>query len=347
MTIYSKLLAKIRNNKTKVKKSIGIVTMAVGLRYGSINPISTNLSSNSTQQVEQVHNYVEEDVQVVNTDGKVKDGLSRKSSSSLIKTGSGILIGNRQMSEGSKSDLRNPQCIKELISGIRGGDDTLDEELIRSIISKVSESDWDIPSINKILKKLAEGTLEIGTNDKLMRIVAELQKPIAESPLAVTSSSIFVEGLLPELPRHRKRNEVEWKKENKSSTPSADYLLDSTKCYGHREAYNMPRSVSEQFETNAVKNLAKKSLKNPRLKKEYRIVKDQLKKGVHPVNLSEKSTYVSSTKVLVKKSEGRYIVDVSDTNADIVAVSCRTDQKCMEKFKTLMNKLYNLDLKGY
>jgi hypothetical protein len=180
-----------------------------------------------------------------------------------------------------------------------------------------------------------------------MRILAELQKPIPESPLKVTSSPIFVKGWLPELPPHRKRNEVEWKKENKCSTPSADYLLDSTKCYGHREAYNLPRSVSEQFETNAVKNLAKTSLKNPRLKKEYIVVKDLLKEGVHPVNLSEKSTYVSSTKVLVKKAEGRYIVDVSDTHADILAVSSRTNDKCMAKFKTLMNKLYNLDLKGY
>ena len=240
----------------------------------------------------------------------------------------------------TKSDLRNPQWIKELISGIRGGDDTLDEELIRSIISKVSESDWDIPSINKILKKLAEGTLEIGTNDKLLRILAELEKPIAVSPL-------FVEGWVPRLPGHRKRNEVEWKKENKCSTPSADYLLDSTKCYGHREAYNMPRSVSERFETNAVKNLAKISLKNPRVNKEYLEIKAQIEQGVHPVNLSNKSTYVSSTKVLVKKAQSRYIVDVSDTEAQIVGVSSRTDDKCMAKFKNLMNKLYGLNLKGY
>lgn len=336
MTIYSKLLAKIRNNKTKVKKSIGIVTMAVGLRYGSINPISTNLSSNSTQQVEQVHNYVEEDVQVVNTDGKVKDGLSRKSSSSLIKTGSGILIGNRQMSEGSKSDLRNPQCIKELISGIRGGDDTLDEELIRSIISKVSEADWDISSINKILKRLAEVTLEIGTNDKLLRILSELEKPVP--------NSLFAEGFVPQLLRHRKQNEVE---ENKYSSPSIEFLLDSTKCYGHREAYDMPRSVSENFETKAIKKLYKLSLKNPNLKKEYKDVKDLLKKGIHPVNIWKKSTFVSPTKVLVKKPEGRYLVDVSDTDAEIVGVSARTNKKCMSKFETLMNKLYNLDLKGY
>ena len=135
----------------------------------------------------------------------------------------------------TKSDLRNSQWIKEFVSAIRGGGDI--EKLIKSIISKVSEADWDIPSINKILKKLAEVTLEIGTNDKLLRILAELEKPIAES-------SIFVEGLVPPLPRHRKLNEVE---KNKCSSPSIEFLLDSTKCYGHREAYNMPRSVSEHL----------------------------------------------------------------------------------------------------
>ena len=82
MKIASKLLGKIRNNKTRVKKAVGIVTVAVGLRYGTMNSIPTNLSSNSTQQVEQVHNYVEEDMRVINTYGKV------------IKTDCVILIGN-------------------------------------------------------------------------------------------------------------------------------------------------------------------------------------------------------------------------------------------------------------
>jgi hypothetical protein len=49
MKIYSKLLGKIRNNKPRVKKIIGIVGVAVGLRYGKINSIPTNLSSNYTQ----------------------------------------------------------------------------------------------------------------------------------------------------------------------------------------------------------------------------------------------------------------------------------------------------------
>jgi len=53
------------------------------------------------------------------------------------------------------------------------------------------------------------------------------------------------------------------------------------------------------------------------------------------------------TKVLVKKPEGRDLIDVSDTKAEIVGVSSWTNDKCMLKFQTLMNQLYNLDLKGY
>ena len=49
----------------------------------------------------------------------------------------------------TKSDLQNSQWLKEFICTIRGGDN---ENLIKSIISKVSEDDWDIPNINKILK---------------------------------------------------------------------------------------------------------------------------------------------------------------------------------------------------
>ena len=96
MKIYSRLVAKIRNNKTRIKKATGIIIMALGFRYGRINPIPTNLSSNSTQQISKVQNFVEEDMQVVkNTDSKV------------IQTGSGVLISNKRISEGSKICIRN------------------------------------------------------------------------------------------------------------------------------------------------------------------------------------------------------------------------------------------------
>lgn len=101
MKIYSKLLGKIRNNKVRIKKIISIVTLALGLRYGKNNPIPTNLPSNSTQQIERVDTFVEEHTQ----DGKVQEGLSHKSSSRLIKTGSEVLIGNKRISEYSKFAL--------------------------------------------------------------------------------------------------------------------------------------------------------------------------------------------------------------------------------------------------
>jgi len=76
------------------------------------------------------------------------------------------------------------------------------------------------------------------------------------------------------MPRHRKLNEVE---KNKYSSPYVEFLLNSIKCYGHREASNMPRSLSENFETKAVKKLYNLSLKNPNLKEKYKDVKDLLK----------------------------------------------------------------------
>lgn len=72
-----------------------------------------------------------------------------------------------------------------------------------------------------------------------------------------------------------------------------------------------------------------------------------MKEGIHPVNLTERSCYVSATKVLVKKSEGRYIVDVSDTNAEVIAIGVKSNDNSVAKFKKLMNKLYDLDLEGY
>jgi len=102
---------------------------------------------------------------------------------------------------------------------------------------------------------------------------------------ARSSSSVFVEGFLPRLQRQRRKNEVEWKKENKCSTPSADSLLDSTKYYGHRDAYDIPREVTERFEAPAVSKLAKNSLKTPLFKKEYDRVKNSIKQGIHPINV--------------------------------------------------------------
>ena len=111
--------------------------------------------------------------------------------------------------------------------------------------------------------------------------------------------------------------------------------LEEELCSLSDQPQNAARTVTEKFDkSNVVKN-------------EYKEVKELLNKGIHPVNIGKKSTFVSSTKVLIKKPEGRYLVNVSDTHAEVVGVSVRANKKCMSKFETLMNSIYNLDLKGY
>ena len=67
-------------------------------------------------------------------------------------------------------------------------------------------------------------------------------------------------------------------------SPISSYsIFDFTRCYGHREAYDMPREVTERFEASAVSKLAKNSLKDPLLKKEYARVKKSIKEGMHPM----------------------------------------------------------------
>ena len=72
-----------------------------------------------------------------------------------------------------------------------------------------------------------------------------------------------------------------------------------------------------------------------------------IKQSIHPINVEYNFAFVSSDKVLIKCSKGRYLVEVGDTNVDVFEVSSRTYKKCMEKFEKQMNKLYDLDIKGY
>jgi hypothetical protein len=115
--------------------------------------------------------------------------------------------------------------------------------------------------------------------------------------------------------------------------------------YGHREAYDMPREVRERFEASAVSKLAKNSLKDPILKKEYARIKKSIKEGIHPINVGYNSAFVSSNKVLIKCSKGRYLVEVGDTKVDILGFVARGDYNSVKSFEKLMNKMYDVDLK--
>lgn len=251
-----------------------------------------------------------------------------------------------------KSRLKDVQWLNELFYGLRGGDD---KELIKSIISKVSESEY-IPSINKILKRVMEIALKYGTNEDVIRMLAELQKPLPQS-------TIFVEGWVNPLPQYRPQKKLvenplgnvctlSTKKlvENPAGnmcTPSIESVLELSRCYARREDFDIPRSVVENFGPKSVKKLAKVALKSPDLKNEYQSITTKLSQGIHPVKISERSTYVSADMVLIKKPVGRYLVKISDSTIEIVGFSRRSNLDNMRKFAKLMNELYNVDIKGY
>ena len=70
------------NDKTKIKNAVGIFIVAVGLRYSKINTIPISSSLNFIQQLKRLNSYIEEDIQLINTNSKV------------IKTRFKILINN-------------------------------------------------------------------------------------------------------------------------------------------------------------------------------------------------------------------------------------------------------------
>jgi len=73
-------------------------------------------------------------------------------------------------------------------------------------------------------------------------------------------------------------------------------------------------------------------------------IKSINKQGIHPINVGYNSAYISSDKVLIKYSKGRYLVEVGDTKVDILGFTQHTDRKSIKTFESLMNKMYNLDL---
>lgn len=150
----------------KKSKIIPIIALSLSLLFGR-GQVSSSQSSNSNKQTNDTYTIFSDssteidfyNEKVVNDNGN------------LVRLGSGEIIG--------LSNSITSRTMQEAVLRLRAGD----EGLIRSIVSKVSESEQDIPSINKILQQLIELSLKIGSNDKLMRILAELEKP-----------TIFVDG---------------------------------------------------------------------------------------------------------------------------------------------------------
>ena len=110
--------------------------------------------------------------------------------------------------------------------------------------------------------------------------------------------------------------------------------MSQHKSSGQSQHYN--------YNPNAVKKLVNTALNNQDVKKEYYRIKKRLEEGVNPVDIGKKSTPVSSNKVLIKVDEGRYLVEVSGNQVKVLGMCDRSNNK---NVKTLMNRMYDVDLK--
>jgi hypothetical protein len=105
------------------------------------------------------------------------------------------------------------------------------------------------------------------------------------------------------------------------------------------------RTVTEKLdESNAVKKLVKTALKNQDVKNEYVRIKKRLEEGINPIDIGKKSTPVASNKVLIKGDEGRYLVEVSGNQVNVLGICARGNSKNVKTFESLMNEMYGVNL---
>jgi hypothetical protein len=109
-------------------------------------------------------------------------------------------------------------------------------------------------------------------------------------------------------------------------------------------ANNTPRTIHEKFESNVVEKLVKKALNNQDVKKEYHRIQKRIEEGVHPINIGKKYTPVASNKVLMKGDEGRYLVEVSGNQVNVLGICARGNKKNVKSFENLMNEMYDVNL---
>lgn len=104
------------------------------------------------------------------------------------------------------------------------------------------------------------------------------------------------------------------------------------------------KNIDEKFDSKAVQKLTKRALKNQRVKKEYEGIKQRLSEGANPIDIGKKSTNLPGNKVLIKGSHGRYLVENSGDQVNVLGIGARGDNQNIKTFEALMNKMYDLNL---
>jgi hypothetical protein len=116
-------------------------------------------------------------------------------------------------------------------------------------------------------------------------------------------------------------------------------------CDLDKNSQDASRTFTEKLdESSAVKKLVEIALKDQDVKNEYDRIKTSLQKGVNPTDIGPKTTAVAKDKVLIKGAHGRYLVQVSGNQVNILGMGARGNNKNMQTFRKLMNKMHDLNL---
>jgi len=107
---------------------------------------------------------------------------------------------------------------------------------------------------------------------------------------------------------------------------------------------NTSNEINEKFDSKAVKKLIKTALENQRVKQEYEGIKKRINEGVNPIDIGKKSTNLSGNKVLIKGAHGRYVVEISGDQVNVLGIGACGNYKNMKTFQKLMNEMYDLNL---
>ena len=107
---------------------------------------------------------------------------------------------------------------------------------------------------------------------------------------------------------------------------------------------NTLNEINEKFDSNAVKKLIKTALENQRVEQEYEGIKKRINGGVNPIDIGKKSTNLPGNKVLIKGAHGRYLVEISGDQVNVLGIGARGNTKNMKTFQKLMNEMYDLNL---
>jgi len=93
-----------------------------------------------------------------------------------------------------------------------------------------------------------------------------------------------------------------------------------------------------------LKKLVNIALRDQNVKNEYGRIKKGLNESANPIDIGPTTAAVAKDKVLIKGAHGRYLVEVSGNQVNVLGICARGNKKNVNSFERLMNEMYDVNL---